>query len=234
MGAASQPASNAAGSPLGSPVTSAGASNDIFFSSVTSLLHMDGLNNSTTFTDQKGIVWTPTGNAKIDTGLPRFGSGSALFDRTALTVLTATPGAGFTFGVGDFTIEAWFNITNLAGVTNHFVCGWHTNWGIYQTGSQVMLFDGGSNIVASSTIISVATWYAVAVSRVSGTMYFFVEGVLIGTAVNATNFNLTNFVIGDSPAASGGMDGHIDEVRITKGVGRYTSAYVANGPFPNQ
>ncbi|MFH7767570.1 hypothetical protein ACE01R_16415, partial [Acinetobacter sp. BSP-28] len=40
---------------------------DEYWANVTSLLHFNGANNSTTFTDQKGIVWNRSGNPVIST-----------------------------------------------------------------------------------------------------------------------------------------------------------------------
>ena len=46
------------------------------------LLHMDGADTSTTFTDESGKTWTANGNAQIDTAQSVFGGASGLFDGT--------------------------------------------------------------------------------------------------------------------------------------------------------
>src|SRR3972149_9214360 len=46
------------------------------------LLHMDGANGSTTFTDEMGQAVTANGNAQISTAQSKFGGASGLFDGT--------------------------------------------------------------------------------------------------------------------------------------------------------
>lgn len=46
------------------------------------LLHMNGADASTTFTDESGKTWTANGNAQIDTAQSVFGGASGLFDGT--------------------------------------------------------------------------------------------------------------------------------------------------------
>ena len=48
------------------------------------MLHCDGLDTSTTFTDEsgEGHVVTALGNAQVDTAQKVFGTGSALFDNS--------------------------------------------------------------------------------------------------------------------------------------------------------
>jgi hypothetical protein len=68
-------------------------------------------------------------------------------------------------------------------------------------------------------------------------VYDLANGILLGSTANAvTNFNCTaSLRIGSLESAGGGQDfgGHIKELRITKGVGRYIANYtVPTGPFP--
>ena len=62
-----------------------------------SLLHFDGANNSTTFTDETGKTWTAHGNAKISTAQYKFPTGSGLFDGTGDYIDTPDH-ADFNFG----------------------------------------------------------------------------------------------------------------------------------------
>jgi hypothetical protein len=43
------------------------------------LLHMNGADTSTTFTDEAGTAWTAAGNAQIDTAQKVFGTASGLY-----------------------------------------------------------------------------------------------------------------------------------------------------------
>lgn len=81
---------------------------DSLWDSVTSLIHLNGTNGSTTFTDVKGNTITPTGNAQISTAQSVFEGSSAYFDGVG-DYLSVSNASGFmNFGTGNFTIEFWF------------------------------------------------------------------------------------------------------------------------------
>ena len=84
-------------------------------STVSLLLHMDGANNSTTFTDRSYSPKTVTafGNAKISTAQSKFGGASAAFDGSG-DYIEFDRGTDLQFGAGDFTIEGWVNLNSFA------------------------------------------------------------------------------------------------------------------------
>lgn len=87
----------------------------MFYGSVVALLHMNGSDASTTFTDQRGHTFTAAGNAQIDTAQSKFGGASGLFDASGDYI--STPDSDeWSFGSGDFTIECWYRPTR----TNSF------------------------------------------------------------------------------------------------------------------
>src|SRR3990167_7740340 len=71
------------------------------------MLHMDGADASTTFTDETGKTVTANGNAQIDTAQSKFGGAAALFDGAG-DYLTVSGSADWDLGTGDFTIDFWF------------------------------------------------------------------------------------------------------------------------------
>ena len=78
---------------------------DPYFASVVALLNMAGADASTTFTDSTGLrVWTPAGNAQIDTSN---GYNAAQFDGTGDYITTPYVTSAFDWWTGDFCIEAW-------------------------------------------------------------------------------------------------------------------------------
>ena len=78
---------------------------DPYWSSVSLLLHMNGSNGSTTFTDSSSNNYTVTayGHAQISTAQSKFGGASGLFDGS-VDYIRATPSTNLQFG-GDFTLE---------------------------------------------------------------------------------------------------------------------------------
>ncbi len=76
---------------------------------------------------------------------------------------------------------------------------------------------------------SVNTWSHVAISRNSGIVAAFVNGVLVGAYADATNFsNPQPLLIGhdrDGPGRFTPFGGYIEDFRITNGVGRYRASF---------
>jgi len=84
------------------------------------LLHMDGANNGTTFTDDSSPAYTvtPNANMKTVTGVKKVGTASAYFASGGGSgttnqgdFLSVAGHAAFNLS-SDFTMEAWFNSTN--------------------------------------------------------------------------------------------------------------------------
>jgi len=77
------------------------------------LLHCDGVDASTTFTDTVG-THTPvaTGNAQLDTTQFKFGTASGLLDGTG-DYVSVPDHADWYMGTGAFTIDGWFRFDTL-------------------------------------------------------------------------------------------------------------------------
>ena len=219
------------------------------YASVSVLLHGDGANNSTTFTDNSpnNFTLTGAGNAKISTAQSKFGGASMLFDGNG-DYITGTLADANAFNLpNDFTIEAWIYLATTAG--SHCITG---KWGgtghfafiFYVTGTTIE-FASGTNgqfgaITSVATSFSTNTWYHVAASRADSSLRLFQDGALLTTATETRDCSSVNTVsrlyVGmNQDGLIFPFNGHIDELRITKGVGRYTAAFTApTAPFPNQ
>ena len=77
---------------------------DPFLANVVSHLRFNGTDNSTTFTDETGKVWTASGNARLSAATPRNGTAAGSFDAATATIITTPAVTDFAFP-GDFTIE---------------------------------------------------------------------------------------------------------------------------------
>ena len=75
----------------------------------TLLLHMNGADTSTTFTDNSSYInsMTAAGNAQLDTADKKFGSASGLFDGTGDYVYATYVADEHDWFVEDFTIDCW-------------------------------------------------------------------------------------------------------------------------------
>lgn len=200
------------------------------------LLHMDGSNGSTSFTDDTGKTWTANGNAQITTTGPKFGTGAGLFDGTGDYISSSNESA-FGFGTGDFCLEAFFNPANLTG--NHVICAFDSRWFFYFNsfgGLYVFDANAGVNILSSPTgFIGTGAYQHAAWSRQGSTMRLYLDGSLIQAVTNTENLGASNTLELGRDMRSGGQnyfDGRMDEFRASI-VPRYTAATytVPTGPF---
>ena len=79
-----------------------------------SLLHFDGTDASTTFTDESGKTWTAHGNAQIDTAQSVFGGASGYFDGSG-DYITTPDRADFDFDGQQFTSDEAANFLIALG-----------------------------------------------------------------------------------------------------------------------
>ncbi len=213
---------------------------DPYFANVSLLLHFSGANGSTAFVDSSGndLEVTRTGDAQISTAASVFGGASGYFDGVGDFVVADSAGLNFASG-DDFTIEGWIQWgAGPADGSAIISKGEHgtSGWTLYYYESD--LFFGipyVSNDLNGSFTPSIGQWYALAASRSGGTLRLFVDGQQIAEGAN------TNTYSSDDPVRIGrshtpvDFEGYVDEVRITKGVGRYVSNYTpATAQFPDQ
>lgn len=205
---------------------------DSDFASVVSLLHFDGADASTTFTDVTGKVWTASGNAQIDTAQSKFGGASGLMDGTG-DYIDCTGGTDFTFGTGDFTVEffARFNIDDDATLLDNRFGSYGSDFVLYDSagaGTNTISFYANGANRATTAALSNGVWYHFAVCRASGVTKCFLDGTQFGSNYTDTNaYSQDKFRIGNNFTAAAGHNGWIDEFRITKGVARYTANFTA-------
>jgi hypothetical protein len=90
---------------------------DTYYSNVKALLHFEGSNGSTTFTDQiPARAWTAAGNAQISTAQFKYGSSAGLGDGTG-DFITCPDSTDWNTTVGqNWTWEGWvYRTTNTDG-----------------------------------------------------------------------------------------------------------------------
>lgn len=225
---------------LGSTEVFSAAATDADFSSVQLLLHMDGGNESTTFTDSSSnaLTVTASGNAKVSTSITKFGQACLLDGLGDYLVVTDTSSVTAA-GTGDFAFECWFyNYTGSSTVTNS---GTLLQGG---TGSPIIRYESsnisfgvvGTGYLLSASQPSLDAWHHVAVVRDSTSTRMYLDGsqVASGTVTN----NLTAIThIGAHSNGALNWDGYIDDLRITIGTARGytgTSITVPTDAFPDQ
>jgi hypothetical protein len=226
---------------MGRAVSITPSSSDPDFASVTSLLHFDGTDGSTTFTDQKGLTWTAAGQAQLDTAQFKYGTASLMLDGSGDYISCASD-AAFGFGTGDFTIEGWFRAAVISGNMCLLDTRTASNEGIaiYVNAAATGTFTAYSNagILVGVGSFTLNTWVHFAVVRDAGTVRIYLGGVQQGSAADARTYaSASSCFVGDNYVApSQPANGWLDDLRITKGVCRYpsgTSFTPASSAFPD-
>ena len=212
-------------------------STDPDFTSVSLLLHMDGSNGSTTFTDSSsdGIAVTANGNAQISTAQSKFGGASGLFDGSGDYLSTAAL-ASLAPGTGAFTIECWVRWTDRSGAQAlfNYVGVWSLNKAAANLIQTENIMTSASALISTTTFVD-NQWYHIAVSRGTGAARLYVDGVE-ESSVSGTNADIstTNVWVGRTLFGNLYLNGYIDDLRLTIGVDRYTANFTPpTAPFPN-
>lgn len=228
------------------PYVFADAGTDPYFANVVALLHFDGTDGSTSMVDVTGRTWTAFGSAQLDTSVFKFGGASLLLDRALETDYISTAHSSDFSADVDFTCEFWVNPDVFVPVVEYMVTkrnGTLREWSFYLVGGGLTLavFNsaGGQEVnLIGATSIPINTQTHVAWTRQGNTFRLFVGGILdasVTTAAFVYGYNTDPLSVGLDPGITTRFfGGHIDDLRITRGVARYTANFTPPAaPFPN-
>lgn len=202
------------------------------------LLHMNGADASTTFTDESGKTWTAAGNAQIDTAQSKFGGASALFDGTGDKITTGDS-ADFDIGSGSFTVDFWYR-PNAVGAAR-LLTGQSNSTPTVSTISFYVQHNADNTIlgvictgstqkqVTTTGTVSSGTWYHIAFVRNGNSMAIALDGTF-GSSLDVTGVTANNSTNSAAIGGCGEMttsltNGWIDEYRFSKGVARWTANF---------
>jgi hypothetical protein len=211
---------------------------------VSLLLHMDGTNGSTTFTDSSltGRTISRFGDAQISTARSQFGGASGLFDGSG-DYLSAANSADFHLVDGSpFTISLWVYNEVTVAEARYLLRHRHTGsyfgggWVLARSGSggnYFFQFGTGSGEVMPATVGGSPaavnnTWEHVAVTYDGTTYRVFQGGTLVRSlesALTGIAGNLALEVGRDASNSDRDWDGSIDEVLILKGECLWTADF---------
>jgi hypothetical protein len=205
------------------------------------LLHNDGTNGSTTITDSSSNAFTLSalGNAQLDTGTKQFGTASLELDGTGDYVrITNATTELIDWDAGDFTVEAWVYVRDLASTSysnggnlvpnmiGNMEPGNNTNYwsfGPTSDGKLSLFYYRGSTDFNYSTSAPITenTWHHIAFTynATSGDITFWCDGFIVGTASYLGTGGQSTGVATIIGAHNGvEFDGFIDELRISNAV----------------
>jgi hypothetical protein len=185
-----------------------------------------------------GNIYTG-GTAQISTSIYKYGTGSIYFDGSSWLNVANTKKYSL---LANFTIEFWAYPTVLSSVYEWVskeyglqIYSNGTTWGAAFSDSN----NSSYYINFTSSVAAVLNvWQHVAVVRSGNNYYLFVNGALGASATSSSAPSMgTTYSLYIGAFGYGGgnnITGYIDDLRITNGYARYTSAFTApTAAFPN-
>lgn len=221
-----------------------GVATDPYWNNVVLLLGADDqANGSVVFTDESSYARTGinrTGSVAVSTEQSIFSSGSSIKFNGNNMILYAPDSNDFEFGANHFTLECWvYNIT-LTGVgtgavymgkykapSNHHWLFDYNNGNLRFICWQNLSGTPGTTLQTAWTR-PVGSWHHLAADYDGAKMRMYVDGVNVanvahtgGSATGGTQ--RVHFGNYDSVTSASGINGYMDEIRITNGVARYAT-----------
>jgi hypothetical protein len=221
---------------------------DPYWDKVVYFARYDGSNT----VDNAGVCSpTVNGSLTNNTTTKQFGSASLQKGSGAnWLILAGANNTIFTFGTGDFTIEMWIYFTTIPANNNYALLSLNqnlnqTNNGMDElavqgatTGYKFFWYNGApatvelfffgtntNNNVAGSPLMATNTWHHLGVCRQGSNLYTFLNGrVNLNSSSYSKNISNTigGTLLGSDRYSQYSYGMFFDDVRITKGVGRYT------------
>ena len=216
------------------------------YNKVALLLHCDGADDSTTFTDKSPSpkTFAAYGGAKIATAQSKFGGASL---RTSSGGLYLSGGENpLDMGVSDFTVECWLRPdTSAAGaiINNYGTEATLSGFVVQSNGGGVVaayFYSGSTAFAATSAAgkLAAGVWQHLAVVRHGASFVLYLNGLNIASASVGTsvmNAVAAPMRIGmESNTGAYPISAYFDELRVTKGSARYTASFTPpTAPFPD-
>jgi len=154
---------------------------------------------------------------------------SNYFDGSGDYLTTATVPS---FGTSDFTIEGW--VYNTGTVTNSGIFQLYTTafgglngiaLAYYTAAGGITTYYGSGSQQSGTITLTTGTWYHFAITRSGTSLKTFINGTVIITATDSTNYALTTLTLGGYYSSSYLLTGYISNFRIVNGTALYTSAF---------
>ncbi|MFJ1255967.1 DUF2341 domain-containing protein [Cupriavidus sp. CuC1] len=213
---------------------------------VTVMLHFDGANASTTITDNSHLALGGTciGTAALSTTQKKFGTASLKTGSANGNYLKLPAGRALDFGSGDFTVEGWVWPVSQGTDYGAIMGRWddatpaNRDWLIWRDsiGAVNVSLNGAQVITGAAGDLPTGAFAHVALTRAGTALQVWVGGVAKGSvtfsgAINCTLGQVS--ALGQSNFTSGStfLEAYYDEVRVTRGLARYTSAFTAPATY---
>lgn len=223
---------------------------DPHWNEVVLLMYGDGADEGTVFTDEKAHAFTRAGLVKTDSTQTKFGQTCSLFNPGAAADKLSTPTSGdWALAKLAWTMEAWLYSGSVASQSIFTV----TDAAGTNAGSQfifrkinpdnklqfVYLDTGGTAYVspAAATTCPLNEWFLASATCDGNTVWVHQNGILQSTldVTAVTMKTIAQPLYVTSAQYSQALNGWATNLRITKGVARYSASNYAvpTARFPN-
>jgi hypothetical protein len=183
-------------------------------------------------TNRTGKIVTAHNTAQISTAQKQFGQ-SSLYLNGSTDYISVPTSSDFAFP-GDFTVEMWVYRTGSPAANNFLIDFRATSSDIAfvlylgPSYNPIVNVADGIALITGATTVPLNTWTHIALSRTGTSTKLFVNGTQTGSTATDTYSYIQNPVtIGAKYSGTFTFLGYIDDLRIEKGVGKYTTNFTA-------
>jgi len=194
----------------------------------TSLL-INGTNAGIIDKSQSTKALTLNGNVTSSTTQTKYLTSSIANPATTDYLVTELPS---TLGTGDFTIEWWAYFTNLGDGVNYRAiidmrhAGDTSNLWLQESPDGTWnYYPNYPTTGFNSSTFTNNTWHHIAIARESGTIRFFVDGGLTGSGADTFDYDSVYLTLNHYTFSSRRWTGYASDLRVTKGLARYTANF---------
>jgi len=184
-----------------------------------------------TITDRPGKTVYAQGGANLSASVKKFGTASLALNGTT-DYATIPTNVDFAFGSSAWTIEMWVYRTGNAGAIQYLADLRNTSTDVglvvYLSATYVPIiaWGAGNTMVTGSAAVPLNTWTHIAIAKSGTSTKMFVNGTQSGSTYTDNNTYIQGpLVIGARYNATLPLGGYIDDLRIEKGVAKYTTNF---------
>jgi hypothetical protein len=215
-----------------------------YYNQTSLLLHCNGTNGSTTFTDNSpiGRTITANGNAQISTAQSKFNGSSALFDGTGDYLTTTYTTATMDWWVGPFTISCWVyaasfsewsytstvQVPVLVGNADNASATNYWSFGPESAGHLAFHYYNGAAVDKISTAtIGTSGWHHIAMTvDAASRIKLWVDGVgSSSTVISGTPQSSSGTPLTIGRISNTDLNGYIAELEVLYGICAYTANF---------